>query len=360
MARKAKRMRLPNGFGRITEIKGKNLRNPFRVMTTVKKDSFGNPIGKIIGYYPTYNSAYEALIEYNKNPYDIESNKITFDEVYQKWSEEYFNSLESKSSIRTVKAAYDRTTPIRNMTFGEVRIRHLEGCINDSNSSPNIKSRMKSMFNLMYDWAVKQEIINTNYARNFSLNNIQKEVEKNRINKIPISAEHEQILWDNLDYGFTKMILINIYMGWRPQELALIKRENIDLVNKTIIGGMKTDAGTNRIIPIHTKVYNLAKYYYEQSEGSESLFNDELGQQGTTMTYDKYRNRFAKVMQRHNINNYSPSCPRHTFATKAKESNMNEYALKLLLGHEINDVTEKHYTHRNKLEWLHNEINKIK
>lgn len=28
----AKRKRLPNGFGQISEIKGKNLRNPYRVM----------------------------------------------------------------------------------------------------------------------------------------------------------------------------------------------------------------------------------------------------------------------------------------------------------------------------------------
>ena len=42
----SRRMRLPNGFGKITEIKGKNLRCPFRAMVTVGKTSTGRPISR--------------------------------------------------------------------------------------------------------------------------------------------------------------------------------------------------------------------------------------------------------------------------------------------------------------------------
>ena len=67
-----KRRRLPNGFGQISEIKGRNLRNPFRAMVTVGKDKNGKPICKPLkpeSYFPTYNDAYTALVEFNKNPY---------------------------------------------------------------------------------------------------------------------------------------------------------------------------------------------------------------------------------------------------------------------------------------------------
>lgn len=63
------------------------------------------------------------------------------------------------------------------------------------------------------------------------------------------------------------MILIGIYSGWRPQELALLERGNVDIKEWTFIGGMKTDAGTNRTVPIHPKIQNIVKYYYDQSEG---------------------------------------------------------------------------------------------
>ena len=69
-----KRKRLPNGFGQISQIKNRNLRNPYRAMVTVGKTSTGRPICKPLkpeSYFPTYNDAYAALVEYNKNPYDL-------------------------------------------------------------------------------------------------------------------------------------------------------------------------------------------------------------------------------------------------------------------------------------------------
>lgn len=56
-----KRRRLPNGFGQISEIKNRNLRNPFRAMVTVGKTPEGKPICKPLkpeSYFPTYNDAY--------------------------------------------------------------------------------------------------------------------------------------------------------------------------------------------------------------------------------------------------------------------------------------------------------------
>ena len=62
-----KRRRLPNGFGQISEIKNRNLRNPFRAMVTVGKTSTGRPICKPLkpeSYFPTYNDAYTACLLY--------------------------------------------------------------------------------------------------------------------------------------------------------------------------------------------------------------------------------------------------------------------------------------------------------
>lgn len=43
----------------------------------------------------------------------------------------------------------------------------------------------------------------------------------------------------------------------------------------------------------------------------------------------------------------------------AKKSNVDEYAIKYIVGHHISDITEKVYTQRSH-EWLKNEIEKIK
>ena len=98
-----KRRRLPNGFGQISEIKGRNLRNPFRAMVTVGKDKNGKPICKPLkpeSYFPTYNDAYTALVEFNKNPYNLEPS-ITVKELYDKWTPEYLPCPPPRSSSTT-------------------------------------------------------------------------------------------------------------------------------------------------------------------------------------------------------------------------------------------------------------------
>ena len=69
-----------------------------------------------------------------------------------------------------------------------------------------------------------------------------------------------------------------------------------------------------------------------------------------------YRNSFNKIMSRHGFS-HRPHDTRHTFITNAKEVEMDEYSLKLIVGYAIKDVTEKVYTHR-KIEGLKKEIKK--
>ena len=56
---------------------------------------------------------------------------------------------------------------------------------------------------------------------------------------------------------------------------------------------------------------------------------------------------------------HHPHETRHTFITKAKACGMDEYILKLIVGHSIADVTERVYAHRT-VEQLKSEIRKIK
>ena len=121
-----KRRRLPNGFGQISEIKNRNLRNPFRAMISVGKDSNGRPICKPLkpeSYFPTYNDAYAALVEYNKNPYDLEPS-ITMKELYEKWLAEYEKTVKS---TRSVASAWGYCSAVYDMRVKDVRARHVKG-----------------------------------------------------------------------------------------------------------------------------------------------------------------------------------------------------------------------------------------
>ena len=376
-----KRKRLPNGFGQITEIKNKNLRKPFRAMVTVGKTPFGKPIVKSLkpeAYFRTYNEAYEALMEYNRNPYDLDTD-ITVAELYEKWTDMYFEQIE-QSSVRTVTSAWAYCSSVYNMRAKDVRGRHIKGCMEEGYrietkgskkgekifASASTKSRIKSMFNLMFDYALEYEIVSTNYARTFDISiDIVVEREKAKRGHIIFTDEELNILWDNVNkVKFVDWVLIQCYMGWRPQELAIIRLDEVNLDEWYMQAGMKTKAGKQRIVPIHSRIRELVQknYDFALSINSEYLLNDK-GQTHAgywKLTYDKYANRFDKVIAELNLNpDHRPHDPRMTFITAAKKAEMDKFAIKRLVGHKIEDITEAAYTDRD-IEWLRKDIEKLK
>lgn len=364
-----------NGSGTVYRLSG-NRRNPWVASVTVGWD-FDEAAGKArqlqkpIGYFPTEAKAILALNRYNENPYDLDKETTTIGKLYDKWSEEYFKELTDESSVRTICAAWQYVpSSFKSQNAVTMPPQGIKDMINSSaqrtddkgniiKASENTKSRLKSMFNLMYDYAVLANLVQYNPARQFVLKGIQNKIERKRKDKVPFSSEHEEELWNDLDFGYTRMILINIYSGWRPEELLELRKTDVDLDHMTMTGGMKTEAGFNRKIPIHPKIADLVKYYYDKSPG-DLLFYDYNGTRPSIMTYDKYRGRFKKILVRHGWQDvYSPSCPRHTFSTKAKKARMDELARKKIMGHEISDVTDKHYTHLDFDEFLMAEIKKL-
>ena len=377
-----KRRRLPNGFGQISEIKNRNLRNPFRAMVPAGKTATGRPICKLLkpqAYFPTYNDAYMALVEYHKNPYDLEAD-ITVKELYEKWTSELFKKSD-ESYVRTITSAWAYCAPVYDMRVKDLRPRHIKGCMEDGFrietrgkkkgekifASAGTKSRIKSLFNNMLDYAMEYEIVTINYARAFVLSgDVVVEIEKNKKNHFPFSDDEMDILWDNVDkVKFVDWILIQCYMGWRPQELATLRLDEVHLENDWYMqAGMKTEAGKQRIVPIHTRIRELVRknYEYALSINSEYLFNDK-GQTHAgswTVTYDKYAHRFEKVVNQLGLNSeHRPHDPRTTFVTRGKKAQMDEYALKEMVGHSIQDITESVYTLRD-LEWLREDLEKLK
>lgn len=372
-----KRRRLPNGFGQISEIKNRNLRNPFRAMVTVGKDEQGRPICKALkpeSYFPTYNDAYAALVEYNKNPYDLNPS-ITVKELYDKWTEEYFKSVGS-ASVRGTEDAWKYCSAVYSMRVIDLRARHIKGCMEEGTAkvkgkeqtpSAAMKNRIKSLFNQMLDYAVEYELVDRNYSRTFTLTEETiKEIQTVKKEHISFTDEEMDLLWQHVDdKRCADILLIQCYSGWRPQELGLIELSNVDLQNGTFGGGMKTEAGTDRIVPIHPRIRSLVERKYNEAQelGSVYLFNyidPDSNRKNIKLTYSRYQKAFERIRDDLNLNpGHRPHDGRKHFVTAAKKCGVDEYAIKYMVGHKISDITEKVYTDR-EFQWLREEIEKIK
>ena len=330
--------------------------------------------------YKTKGEATSALAEYLKNPYDLNNKDITFEQLYKKWFDEYIDTDEHESIKYRVKAAYRYCSLIYKKKFREITIIDMKDCIYKGTAtcvrgkykgqqrlaSPQSKEIIKYLFNHIYDYALEARLVERNYAREFTLDKkVFQEKEKNYKSKVPFSKEEIDKLWKSIEFvPFADMIVYACYSGWRPTELIKLKIKDVDLKNGFVKGGMKTSAGKNRLVPIHPLVSSIVEKYYKEAKsvGSDYLFNDVNNKFGIGLSYDQYLSRFNKVMNAlHFRTEITPHYTRHTFITKAKsrEVNMNEYVLKIIVGHNVGDLTEHVYTHR-ELNDLKEEMCKIK
>lgn len=362
--RRASKPRLPNGFGQITKISGRKLRNPYRVMVTVGKDDTGRPIAKLlkpVAYFPTYNAAYEALVEYNKDPYDL-SRSVTMKELFNDWISNH--KVDRVKNIKNLKCAWAYCEQIYDIDAQTIRARHIRGLLENPYktvgdekimASPATTRVIKIALNQLCDWGIKYELMARNYAREISM-----DIEQTSTHHKSFTREEMALLWEKEKSDlYVKMILFQCYSGWRPSEMISIRKENINFDNMTIIGGLKTEAGKNRIVPIHSKIQNIFNFLLEKSGKSEWLFpSNRKGDR--PISYTCYKRHFNVTLDRYELDSsHTPHDCRKQFVTMAKEADVNEYAIKRIVGHSIQDLTEDTYTDRS-VEWLRAEIEKIK
>lgn len=131
------------------------------------------------------------------------------------------------------------------------------------------------------------------------------------------------ILWQNLnDDNYVDLILIQCYSGWRPKELCLLETQNINIDNWTFKGGMKTDAGVDRVVPIHSRIRELVKKRYEKAIASNNVFLFTYPNKGRNinLTYNYYHKEFTKIKDSLGLNpEHRPHNGRKHFVTIAKK-----------------------------------------
>lgn len=332
-------MRLPNGYGSVSKMSG-NLRKPYRVRITIGRDeTTGKYIQKALGYYHTKKEALEALAAYNADPYDLTAEKLTFAQVYERWTESYFPKL-SVSAQNTHKAAYNHCSPLYNLPMLEIRLFHLQGLIDTCGLKYPSRERIKNLCQMLFAYAIRYEVVKENPAQYIDLG--VKE-EKEEIHK-PFTPEELDVLWNHLDVPWVDTILILCYTGMRFGELLKMRTEDVHLEERYMIGGSKTDAGKNRIIPIHHRIVPLIERYY--SPDRETLL--------PKMSGVTYRKMFKEAVEKCGLVPHLTHDCRHTFASRMDAAGANIRATKAIMGHTGGDVTDKVYIHKALDELLKN------
>jgi integrase len=362
-------MRLPNNYGGITKLSGKR-RNPWRVRKTVGWATDENTkkvkqVYQTIGYFPTKQEAMQALAEYNANPYDINAKKITFAEVYDKWSDRKFENI-SQSNINGYKASYKLCESIYNTKFCDLRLIHLQTIVDNANRNYPTLKKLKVLLNQLFDYAVMHEIISKDkhIVEYVDIGKEEKSTKHYRFTDAEI-----EVLWRWAEKNeYVQLILMLVYSGVRPGELFNTKRTSVDLEAGffTVEKGKTVNAA--RKVPIHQKTLPFFEHWY--NKGTEYLITNLSGNKFNFDTnHASYVDVFwVPLLRDMGILEYTnekgetaehlPDDTRHTFTTMWKEKKLDEAMRRKIQGHSGKGIGEIVYTHF-ELEKLKEELNKL-
>lgn len=334
-------MKHPNGYGSVFKLSGKR-RKPFGARITVgwkMKNDKAVQKYKNIGYFESRQAAMIALAEYNKDPYDIDDRKVTFAEIYDMWAKEKFKD---KPVTRGYKAAFNHSKPLHNIKFIDIRKSHMQAVIDNMDKSHSTKSITKTLFGQLFKFAMENDITDKNYAEFVT---VPKDERKS--DRMPFSASEIDILWNGLGkHKNADMALIMIYTGLRPGELLSIETDNIYLNERYMIGGSKTDAGKDRIVPLNKKVIPLIEN--RMTDNKYLITNSK----GNKLAYNGFRTHYwLPLMETLKMDHKSHDC-RHTFASLMDNANANKLSIKKIMGHASQDITDRVYTHKDVDELL--------
>lgn len=285
----------------------------------------------IIGYYDKKTSALEALARLQGRSID-EIYNWTFKQVYEAWKDEHFRDIGAKG-IESYERAYDVFEPLHDRKFRELRTADYQIVIDKySDKSHSLLSKFKQLATQMSQWGIRQELITTNFASFIKLpENVKKEKE--------IFSEEDIQKLEADGSQAAKLTLMMVYTGMRIGELFGLRTENVH--ETYVIGGEKTEAGRNRIIPIRSEGRKYFAEFKERAKG-ELLISGYAGQK----VIANFRKRdYYPLLERLGISKKTPHATRHTFASWAVANNIKPELLQKMLGHADYSTTANIYEH---------------
>ena len=332
-------MRQANGMGGVIKLSGKR-RRPWAVRITTGWTDDGKQKFKYLSYHEKKSEAMRALAEFNVNPYDVDANKVTFEEIYQKWSKAFYPTL-SESSVKTYKSAYKNTTKIQKICFRDLRINAIQDVINGVESQ-SMARMTKFLFQKLYTYALENDIVEKDYSQFIKL-----EKKKETKEKSVFTPAEIQKMWDKVGkVEYADLVVILLYTGMRIGELLDMTKEDIHLEERYMVGGNKTESGRNRVIPLHDKIIPLIEN--RMNSKSEYLFTNTLGKK---LTYALFMSKYWGMILAHLDGKHSPHDTRHTFVSRMDSLGVNRVIIQKIVGHSAKDVTDI-YTHKNLDELL--------
>ena len=337
-------MRNANGMGTVYKLSG-NRRKPYVAKAPATWDSQTfKQIQSPIGYFATRKEACIALSEYLKSPYSIDSTTVgdVIDKVFER-------AKLSERSVRTYKAVYQKwiQQSLDKVKLSDLKLAKCQEILDKCDKSARTA---KNVLRLIERYAFEYEFINRPFADYLVCKvSTAPKFQKNELTKVEIEKLHQ--FAQSSDLG--KVLLLYLYSGCRKDELYILKKESvfINCEYPHIITGVKTEAGKNRVIPIHNKVLAI---YEEFLKADSDFLIPESQRKYFSVENTSIKYHLTKILkEKHSLHEL-----RHTFRSELDRVENNQTIIDKILGHKNGSIGQKFYTHKT-LKELYETVQKV-
>ncbi|MCM1228484.1 MAG: site-specific integrase [Clostridium sp.] len=295
-----------------------------------------------LGYAKTRLEGMRMLADFNDSPYDLENCKKTFQEVYDDWSKDKFQSI-SKSNINGYQASFNSCASIHDRIFKDLKTNDLQYVIDHCGKNYPTLRKLKVLFKQLYDYAMKHDICSKDYSDYIDIVK-HKDKNPNKRDRDRLSEDDIQKLWRSADNRYIQIILMLIYTGVRISELLDLKKSDVNLDKQYFnVVKSKTENGIRKV-PIADKIMPFFEEWYNSSD-CEYLVHTPDNEHFTYRNYyDSYWKPSIEVL---NISSdTTPHFCRHTCISMLAEAKVEPTVIKTIVGHSgAMSLTESVYTH---------------
>lgn len=288
-----------------------------------------------IGSYKTRTEAQKALERIT----DVEVSdnyNLTLKEVYERWHADHGRTIETKT-LKDYEWAFRLCEPLHDRKIRSILRSDYQACIiaqEEKGRSKGTCNKVRVILGMLGRWAFEEGITLSNNAENLSTT-----AKQLTVREIFLDGDIRAMQQSGMPAADIALILISC--GCRPGELFKLK--TADCFDDYFIGGSKTEAGKNRVIPVGKEGLDAYRRIRQKAAeaGSDNFIDGYTG----SHVYNNYSKREWKaLMAQIGRPDFTPYSCRHTFITNAIRSGMDLPILEAIVGH-VDRETTRIYTH---------------
>ena len=337
-------MKRANGTGSVVKLSG-NRRRPYVVRVSVR-DQYGRVVQKALSYHERAAEAQQALETYlqaraaGKAP-AVDQLDVTVGEVFEGWKAREYRRLKP-ASITSHNAAWNKRISryagrkMRSMSLDEWQTILDED--EDAGLSQSSINNDAILIKALYSYSMERDIVGKDYSQYLDIPSVAAKRPRSALTDLQV-AQLARLAAEGVPWVDTALILC--YTGFRVSEFLSLTRFSYHPEDGGYLqGGLKTEAGKNRIVPVHPKIKPYLSAWLEK--GGDTIICDE---QGRPISGTRYREIFQELMRQIGAPEATPHWCRHTFATRLHNASADPLTVKWLLGHSTKSDITAHYTH---------------